>query len=183
VAHPSIRILGYSEAAMFLRSANAADLRAILSIHGEREQAVTAPDALAHHLVLRFDDADSPDDRDLVLAYRTLMQRRRDELYGRPLTPPAIEDARAIIEFARTIERLDGTLLCQCHAGVSRSPAAALLCLATWTGAGQERACVEEVLLARPCAAPHRSLTAYGDTLLGRDGALTRAVTECLRRH
>jgi predicted protein tyrosine phosphatase len=176
VTHPTIQIMGYSEAAMFLHSKDGPRVGAILSICGAREFSVVTPASVQHRLVLHFDDADSPDDRDPVLAYRALMQRRRAEEYGRPMVPPTIHDARSIIEFARSIADLNGTLLCQCQAGVSRSPAAALLCLATWTGTGHEGYCVEHVMRCRACAMPHRQLVAFGDNLLGLKGALVEAL-------
>jgi predicted protein tyrosine phosphatase len=181
VTHPPILILGYSEAAMFLRGPEGPRVSAILSICGAREFAVEPTSPVQHRLVLHFDDADSPDERDPVRAYRALMQRRRDEENGRPMVPPTIDDARAIIEFARSIADLSGTLLCKCLAGVSRSPAAALLCLATWTVAGREGYCVEYVMRCRTCAMPHRQLVAYGDKLLGLKGALVEALKTLVR--
>src|SRR5262249_26459958 len=53
---------------------------------------------------------------------------------------------------------------------------AALLCLATWTGPGQEAYCVEYVRSVRKCAQPHEDIIAFGDKLLGRGGALIAAV-------
>ncbi len=69
-------------------------------------------------------------------------------------------------------------LLCHCQAGISRSPAAALLCLAAWTGPGRERDCVEQVMQIRPAAVPHMGLVNFGDALLGRQGELVKAVLE-----
>ena len=98
------------------------------------------------------------------------------EEIGRPVSPPRVEDAKAIVEFAREISGVEGTVLCQCQAGVSRSPAAALICLATWTNEGDEKDCVEQLLRVRPCAAPHRGLVAFADAVLGRCGRLVESV-------
>ena len=92
------------------------------------------------------------------------------------MKPPTIDDAKAIIEFASSLADVSGTVLCQCQGGVSRSGAAALLCLATWTSGGDERYCMGELLRVRPCAAPLRGLVAFGDTLLGRGGKLVEAL-------
>ena len=67
---------------------------------------------------------------------------------------------------------MDGTLLCQCQGGISRSSAAALLCLATWTGPGREEYCIERLRAVRPSVLPHRNLVAFGDEFLGRKGKL-----------
>jgi predicted protein tyrosine phosphatase len=77
---------------------------------------------------------------------------------GRPMSPPTIEDARAIIDFADSIRDLKGTVLCQCQGGISRSPAAALLCLATWTQKGEEEYCMRTLRQIAPAAVPHRGL-------------------------
>jgi predicted protein tyrosine phosphatase len=45
--------------------------------------------------------------------------------------PPTLEHARLIIDFAKSISEIEGGLLCHCLGDVSRSPAAALICLAT----------------------------------------------------
>ncbi len=102
-------------------------------------------------------------------------QRQAAEL-GLSLSPPTMEHARLIIEFAHSIRAVEGLLLCHCLGGVSRSPAAALLCFAAWTGRGNERACVERLLEIRACALPHRDLVGYGDTLLRRNGELISAL-------
>ncbi|HEX5244549.1 MAG TPA: hypothetical protein VFW23_14900 [Tepidisphaeraceae bacterium] len=102
---------------------------------------------------------------------------------GRPLTPPRLEDAKAIIDFSLRMKEAKGFILCQCQAGVSRSSAAALLCLAAWTEAGQEEYCVKRLLEIRPCAAPLRSLVAHGDQLLEREGRLISAMRSVIRPH
>ena len=174
-AHPPILALGYSEAAMMLRTPAAQKVEALISIHGLREHAVDAP-WVAHQLVLRFDDVETANLSDPARAYAAWTRQKWAKEMGRPLTPPSAEDAKAIIEFARGITQLEGAVLCQCQAGVSRSPAAALLCLATWTGEGQEEYCVRHLLRARPCAAPLLDLISFGDDLLKRGGKLVDAV-------
>ena len=53
--HPSLLVLGYSEAAMLLATPNAPRINAVISVHGAREYAVDVP-AASHRLTLRFDD-------------------------------------------------------------------------------------------------------------------------------
>lgn len=175
--HPSLLVLGYSEAAMLLAGPNATCINAVITIHGAHEHAVDVPTA-THRLTLFFDDTESIDWTDPTRAEAAWARQKWSKEMGRPLTPPTIEHAQAIIDFARTIADLEGTVLCQCHAGISRSPAAALLCLATWTGQGHEQYCIDRLLRIRPAAVPLRDLIAFGDTLLGRGANLLRAVLD-----
>lgn len=169
--HPSLLVLGYSEAAMFLRRTDAEQIGAVISIHGQREYPVDTS-GIEHSIILRFDDADVPDENDPLAAARMHQRRREAAAIGLTIDPPNESHAIAIIEFARKIRHIRGTLLCQCFAGISRSPAAALLCLAEWMGPGHERECVEQILSIRPAALPHRDLVRFGDRVLKRDGKL-----------
>lgn len=54
----------------------------------------------------------------------------------------------------------------------------ALLCLATWTGPGCEKYCVEHLLYIRPAAVPHLDLVTFGDELLQRRGKLVQAIQD-----
>ena len=177
MAPPTLLVLGYSEAAMLLGQSNTPEVTAIISIHGRNEYPLDVS-GIRHRLVLHFDDADVIDMSDPQRALGPWARQRWSAQQGRPLTPPQIEDARAIIEFARVVAGLDGVVLCQCQGGVSRSSAAALLCLATWSEEGQEQACLEQVLRIRPCAAPHPDLIRFGDQLLNRSGKLIGALNK-----
>lgn len=127
--HPSLLVLGYSESAMLLASPSAPRITAVISIHGAREHAVDVPTA-SHRLTLRFDDTEFIDWTDPTRAEAAWARHKWSKEMGRPLMPPTINDARAIIDFAHSVAAIDGTILCQCQAGISRSPAASLLCLA-----------------------------------------------------
>jgi predicted protein tyrosine phosphatase len=175
--HPRLLVLGSSEAAMLLRSASANRIEALISIHGQREYLLDAPE-IAHKLELRFDDVESVDLTDPVNGYAAWARQRWSAAMGRPMKPPIINDAKAIVEFASGLADVSGMVLCQCQGEVSRSAAAALLCLATWTSGGDEQYCMGELLRVRPCAAPLRGLVAFGDTLLGRGGKLIEALTK-----
>jgi predicted protein tyrosine phosphatase len=107
-------------------------------------------------------------------------QRRAAEI-GLTIQPPTIEHARQIIEFARDVHATAETVLFQCGAGISRSSAAALICLALWTQEGAEDDCVRELLRVRPAARPLRSLIVFGDHLLGRDGRLISATRRAMQ--
>src|SRR5258708_7811146 len=131
MGYPSILTLGYSEAAMLLGGVRAKEVGAIISIYGRHENGVDAP-AGVPILRLRFDDAEAVDWNDPVAANRARALSKWAQEIGRPMTPPTIEDARAIVEFARSNSQVKGAMLCHCQAGMSRSAAAALICLAAW---------------------------------------------------
>jgi len=59
---------------------------------------------------------------------------------------------------------------------MSRAPAAALICLSVWRGAGTETECVAEILRCRRGAVPHVGLIRFADSLLGREENLVEAV-------
>jgi predicted protein tyrosine phosphatase len=177
IHHPSILALGYSEAAMLLRKSSHAQITALISIYGDHEYPLDAPN-ITNKLILHFDDTEVVDVTDPVNGYAAFARQKWSAEMGRPLTPPTIKDAQAIIEFARSLANLNGTVLCQCQGGISRSPAAALLCLATWTGDGHEPYCVDQALAIRPCAVPHRDLILFGDKILGRNGKLRQALSD-----
>ena len=107
--------------------------------------------------------------------------RRWAEQNGLTEVAPPPADAQAIITFARAVQPLPGVLLCHCGAGVSRAPAAALVCLATWRGPGSEPACVPDLLTLRPSAVPHPGLVRFADDLLQRNGTLTTALAAARR--
>jgi predicted protein tyrosine phosphatase len=169
--HPQILVCGRSEAAMLLAKPRH-EVRAIISIVGCRE--VLLETNIPHRLVLHFDDIEAGDQDDPVSVYASLMRRRAHGLEN--AKPPTLGDAVAVINFARQIMDMSGALLCQCEAGVSRSSAAALLCLAAWAGEGQEEYCIWELHRVRPCANPHRDMVRLGDKVLGRQGRLLAAV-------
>ena len=174
---PSVMALGYSAAAMFLRGAEAARVGAVISIYGCNEFPLDAP-SVPHRLALQFDDIDPPDKSDEVAFHRSWVQQKWAAETGRPLRPPTIDDARAIVDFAGRIREVEGIVLCQCGAGMSRSPAAALICLAAWSGAGRERECVAEVMRVRPGATPLIGLVRLGDEVLGLGGRWVSAALE-----
>jgi predicted protein tyrosine phosphatase len=109
------------------------------------------PDAPAH-LVLRFEDLDSPSDR------------------IRTATREHVADALA---FARTV---NGALLVHCWAGVSRSTSITLAIIADRLGPGHEPEALAELLKLAPEAVPNLLVTQHADALLERHGALLAVV-------
>jgi len=173
--YPPAIVLGYSEASMYLSRRDADPIGAIIAIHGQRELPVETGH-VSRCLVLQFDDIEPPYRDDSLAAARFSVRQREAAAIGLSMNPPTESHVKAIIEFARDIRLMEGALLCQCQAGISRSPAAALVCIAEWLGPGNERTCVESLRTLRPAAMPHRGLVIMGDRLLGRNGQLLHAM-------
>jgi predicted protein tyrosine phosphatase len=172
--NPQLAVFAYGEAAMFLRGPNGSAVRAVISIHGHREFGVEAD--VPHRLDLTFDDAEVPAGDDSTALLRATSRRRWAAENGLVETPPTPADAAAIVAFADAARGVGGFLLCHCGAGMSRAPAAALICLAAWAGAGAEAACAAEVRRLRRGAVPHAGLVRMADDLLGRGGSLVAAL-------
>jgi predicted protein tyrosine phosphatase len=173
---PALAVLGYSGAAMFLRRVPASDIAGVISIHGHREFGVEA--GVACRLDLTFDDVEVAPPGDVQAIERVMARKRWAEQNGLFEVAPTPEDVAAIIRFAEIVRGTSGTLLCHCGGGMSRAPAASLICLATWRGPGAERECVGEVLGLRRGAIPHAGMIRFADELLGRNGRLVRALAE-----
>jgi predicted protein tyrosine phosphatase len=174
MTHPVLAIFGYSDGSMFLRATPKPNVAAIISIHGRREFGIKAD--VAHRLDLAFDDVDVPPPGDEMAMLRAASRRRWCEQNGLIEVAPTPSDAAAIIEFARAVRGVDGMILCHCGGGMSRAPAAALICLAAWRGPGSEADCVTEILRLRRGAAPHGGLVRFADGVLGRGGRLVHAL-------
>jgi predicted protein tyrosine phosphatase len=170
MTHPQLAIFGYSEAAMFLRRTPPPNVVAIISIHGGREFGVDAD--LPHRLDLTFDDVEVGPADDVIAMQRATSRKRWAQHNGLTEVAPTTADAAAIVDFAEAVRGIDGIVLCHCGAGISRAPAAALICLSVWRGPGTEAECVAEVLRLRPAAVPHVGLVRSADERLGRQNRL-----------
>src|SRR6185312_15187392 len=126
---------------------------------------------------LNFDDIEVPIPGDEVSLLRVLSRKKWADQNGLAEVAPTRFDAQSIIDFAQVIQKLPGVLLCHCGGGMSRAPAAALICLTTWQGPGSESECVRHIRKLRPGASPHIGLTFLADSLLERGGALVAALT------
>jgi predicted protein tyrosine phosphatase len=180
VANPQLAIFGYSEAAMFLRSTLKPNVTGIISIHGNREFGVEAD--VTHRLDLMFDDVEAARPDDELAMQRMLSRKRWNEQNGLTEIAPTRADAELIIEFAESQRNAEGILLCHCGGGMSRAPAAALICLATWHGPGNDAECVSEVMSLRQGTVPHAGLVRLADELLCRQGDLVRALSNAQAR-
>jgi predicted protein tyrosine phosphatase len=99
-------------------------------------------------------------------------------------------DVELLLAFARDLGTIPGAadaepthphLLVHCHAGVSRSTAAAILILAQRDPAQPARDVVGRVIRLRPRAWPNLRMIEFGDALLGRDGDIVAAVRALYR--
>ena len=88
------------------------------------------------------------------------------------------EDIQQIITLARELRSTTGRVVIHCEAGVSRSPAAALIMYSCWLGRGREREAMMRVLAQRPIAIPNRRMVELADKLLDRKGRLVSVLYE-----
>ena len=119
----------------------------------------------------------SPDD-DLPIGYHNISSKVR-LLFGDTLDAEsgATElDVRTLMELAQNLRSSKGKVLIHCEAGVSRSPAAALILYACWLGPGREGEAMRIVLRQRPLAIPNRRMVELADSLLKRGGRLLEAL-------
>ncbi len=88
---------------------------------------------------------------------------------------PERTDVEAILAFGRDAGEI-GHLLIHCHAGVSRSTAAALMILAQAHARASEGSLVDWLVQIRPQAWPNSRMVAFADELLGGYGRLAAAL-------
>ncbi|GHE73014.1 protein-tyrosine-phosphatase [Camelimonas fluminis] len=93
-----------------------------------------------------------------------------DNLPG--IIAPSEHHIRAIITYARSLAASDRMLI-HCHAGISRSPAAALIALAGITRCAATAMSALHRIVPADCIEPNSRMLQLADTLLGMEGALT----------
>jgi predicted protein tyrosine phosphatase len=99
------------------------------------------------------------------------------------LLPPTAADVERLLAFGRTPDLMaGGHLLIHCHAGVSRSTAAAALILAQARPDRSAREVLDAVAQLRPRAWPNLRMLEFGDDLLGRSGEIVAAAAAIYRR-
>ena len=120
----------------------------------------------------------APND-ELPIGYHNISSKLR-LLFGDTLdaeSGPTEVDVRTLMELAQNLRSSKGKVLIHCEAGVSRSPAAALIPYACWLGPGREGAAMRRVLTQRPLALPNRRMVELADHLLERGGGLLAALS------
>ncbi len=115
--------------------------------------------------------------RRLSLRFHDIIEPVRDQL------PPLRSDVERLLEFGRELHRPAAShLLVHCHAGVSRSTAAAVLILAQAYPERPAAAALDAVARLRPRAWPNLRILEFGDDLLGRNGEIVAAAAAIYRR-
>jgi predicted protein tyrosine phosphatase len=96
---------------------------------------------------------------------------------------PSRQDVERLLEFGRELHGPEGShLLVHCHAGVSRSTAAAALILAQAYPDRPAREALDAVAQMRPRAWPNLRILEFGDAILGRNGEIVAAASALYRR-
>lgn len=94
------------------------------------------------------------------------------ENFGREVKSCTRAQIRSIIRFTRRVP-VDGVVLIHCAAGISRSPAAALVFIAARLGPGREQEAADHLKKLRRTA-PNPRIVYLGDEALGLNGRLFR---------
>jgi len=158
---PQIWITSFSEAAEYIAEKKDS-LKYLISIGTPGTPLPAGFEEVPHRLRLEFSDIDEPtNEPDMVM--------------------PSPGDALKIVEFASLVARKDGDVLVHCHAGVSRSTAAALTVWAVLLAAEEssqelDARAMSNVLAARALARPNRWLVELADEILEREGKLVEVV-------
>jgi predicted protein tyrosine phosphatase len=116
-------------------------------------------------------------DRRLELRFHDVIEA------GSGYIAPESRDVEQLLAFGRDLTEARGThLLVHCHAGVSRSTAAATLILAQMHPDRPAEEALLTVVRQRPRAWPNLRILELGDALLGRRGQIINAVRAHYRR-
>jgi predicted protein tyrosine phosphatase len=138
------------------------------------------------HLLSILDPAE-PQPRTLrvIAPYHSLELRFHDVIAPEAgAIPPELEHVEQLLAFGRDVMASgpDAHLLVHCHAGVSRSTAAAALCLAQAYPTRSAYETLGEVARLRSGAWPNLRMIELGDIVLGRQGELIAAAGALYRR-
>jgi predicted protein tyrosine phosphatase len=154
-----------------------------LSICGLDELAGFADAGVSHVLSILDPDWPAPAALGAYGPHHHVVRRFHDVADTAPdVDPPAAADVDAILAWSEVLraERAAHVLV-HCHAGISRSTAAAVILLAR-DHPGREAEAFETVARLRPRSWPNRRLLAIADHRLGREGALVAALRTHQRR-
>ena len=116
-------------------------------------------------------------------SHRRFLYRFDDVVRARDgVVAPAVANVHAILDLGREMagDPVDHMLI-HCHAGVSRSTAAAII-LMVRDNPGREAEAFAELLRIRPRSWPNALMLAIADEVLQRDGAITEHLREHQRR-
>ena len=114
---------------------------------------------------------------------RRLRLRFHDVIESQPGIAPERWDVELLLAFSRDLTMANEVhLLVHCHAGVSRSTAAATLVMAQTCPDRPAAEVLQEVVRLRPRAWPNLRILELGDEILGRRGEIVEAARVHYRR-
>ena len=140
---------------------------------------------VTHVLSLLDPEASSPQCLETLTPHCRLELRFHDAIMPEPgVILPAPEHVEQLLRFGReALASVRGAhLLIHCHAGVSRSTAAAILCLTQAYPTRSAYDTLGDVVRLQPAAWPNLRLLELGDEALGRHGELIAAAGALYRR-
>jgi predicted protein tyrosine phosphatase len=128
---------------------------AITLINGQMMAELPTPSGVdpAHHLRLTMNDIDRP---------------------AEGLIAPEPGHIHQLVAFLQAWDR-QSPLLVHCHAGISRSPAAAFIALCSLNPSLDEVELAQRLRASSPAAKPNRLLVRLADEILGRQGRMIAA--------
>jgi predicted protein tyrosine phosphatase len=137
--------------------------------------------------VLSILDPDWPDPAEFIAydPHHRIALRFHDVIAPSPsIVPPSPDHVEQLLAFGREANAAgsDTHILIHCHAGISRSTAAAALLLAQADPARQPADIFAEIARLRPRAWPNLLLLELGEAALGRQGEIVPAAAAQYRR-
>lgn len=154
-----------------------------LTICGIDELACHCAAGVTHVLSILDPDSPEPEPLSIFEVHRRLRLRFHDVIESRPgWIAPERWDVELLLTFARDLGASGTHLLIHCHAGVSRSTAAATLVLAQRRPEQLAEEVLTEVVRLRPRAWPNLRILELGDDILGRNGEIVAAARAHYRR-
>ena len=155
-----------------------------VTICGIGELGLHCEAGVTHVLSLLDPGTPEPEAFGVFDTHRRLELRFHDVIDADPgCVPPERPDVEQLLSFGRDLANAKGThLLVHCHAGVSRSTAAATLILAQARPDRPAEEALQTMVRRRPRAWPNLRMLELGDALLGRRGEIVVAARAHYRR-
>ncbi|WP_404935094.1 tyrosine phosphatase family protein [Nitratireductor sp. L15S-10] len=132
----------------------------------------------ARHMISLTSSSEPPSLERIDTVPKRLHLAMHDITDQRPgLIAPALEQIEALLDFARDWD-WRSPMVVHCHAGISRSTAAAYVIASLFAREMDEFALARMLRERAPSATPNRRIVALGDRLLAREGRMIRAIHE-----
>ena len=155
-----------------------------VTICGIGELGLHCEAGVTHVLSLLDPGSPEPEAFGIFDPHRRLELRFHDVIDADPgCVPPERPDVEQLLSFGRDLANAKGAhILVHCHAGVSRSTAAATLILVQARPDRPAEEALQTVVRRRPRAWPNLRILELGDALLGRRGEIVVAARAHYRR-